>query len=199
MLKVQRIRFQYSQHRLLNHVSFTLSQGELLHIKGPNGVGKTTLLKVLCALHRPLKGNILYDNQSIDEDLSAYHAALYFIGHSPGFHGALTVSETLASYQDLSQNSISSVLKACDLWSLRSVSCRFLSLGEKKRVALSRLMLQDRPLWILDEPYTGLDAKGCDWVNQLICQQMERGGSVILTAHQSIALQGRAIREYVLT
>ncbi|MBI3560934.1 MAG: cytochrome c biogenesis heme-transporting ATPase CcmA [Gammaproteobacteria bacterium] len=202
-LHASQLRCERGNRTLFTDLSFHISSGQLLQIEGANGSGKTTLLRSLCGLFEPSAGNIFWCQQPINADSMGYHTQLSYVGHLPGFKLDLSPLENLAFAQGmLGQQphppALMSALDNIGLYGFETTPCRALSAGQRRRVALARLLLTKTPLWILDEPYTALDRAGTDRLNALLVQHLQTGGLVILTSHQSVNLQAVTIQRLAL-
>jgi heme exporter protein A len=170
--------------------------GELLHIAGSNGSGKTTLLRTVCGLSRPATGEIRWQGQSVRTLGDEYRRHLAYVGHHDGVQGELTLAENLRAYLCLSSDSASSrdvvqhALERLGLSPYRSFPAKMLSQGQKRRLALARLLVTDKPIWILDEPLTALDLPSCRLVSELLAQHLTRGGMVVMSSHQDFEIPG---------
>lgn len=177
------------QRRLLFHsVSFELAAGEVLRIEGPNGSGKTTMLRMLCGLYVDFEGEV-------DWDLD--HYPLY-IGHRTGVKDQLTAEENLGwlarlyagkeTNREAGPADIRHALQEVGLRGFEDVRCDSLSEGQRKRVNLARLYLIRSAAWVLDEPFSAIDASGVEKLQRRIEWQCEQGGVVVLTSHQPLEL-----------
>ena len=175
---------------LFSHLSFVLKPGELLHVTGVNGSGKTTLLRTLCGLTRPQVGEIRWDSTAINQLGDDYHAQLAYIGHANGIQGDLTPKENLSVASSLSGNAdiaaIAQTLERLGLAAYLHFPAKILSQGQKRRLALARLMVEHKPLWILDEPLSGLDVDSVSLMTAILMEHLARGGLIIITSHQDI-------------
>lgn len=198
LLQVNNLSCVREDRTLFGHLSFTVAPGDLLQIEGPNGVGKTSLLRLLTGLSQPFAGEVCWNGENIRHCRDEYHANLLYLGHHAGVKAALTPFENLKFYQQLHHPQQQDI----DLWQIlaRVGLAGFeenptgqLSAGQQRRVALARLWLCDKlSLWILDEPFTAIDKQGVKVLEQLFLAHAERGGMVILTTHQDLTLmQGR--------
>ncbi len=199
MLEVSDLECRRGDRLLFSGLSFTLEPGTLLHVRGRNGSGKTTLLRALCGLLTPDAGSIVWngeDTRRLGEDFQA--DTLYF-GHLNGIKGDLTGVENLRVSATLdgdrvAENQLWEALGQMGLTGFEDLPTRVLSQGQKKRVALARLLLSEAPLWILDEPFTALDVDAVDQLQLLIAEHVAHDGLVILTTHQEVALTSGQIR-----
>ncbi len=176
---------------LFADISLTLEAGEVLQVEGANGSGKTTLLRALCGLVPLESGQIRWCGRDIDAAGSEYFAALAYVGHAPGVKRELTARENLAVARALGAGAAAetdAALARLGLGPLADTSLRRLSAGQCRRVALAGLLAAPASLWVLDEPFTALDAEGRCLVEQLIGEHCARGGLVALSTHQPAAL-----------
>ena len=174
---------------LFKERSFTVEAGTLLQLQGDNGSGKTTLLRALCTLIPLDEGELRWRGELLPGAREAYFSEMVFAGHADGLKAGLTPLENLLcnlSDKQVSVDECVAVLERTGLAGKEQLPCRVLSAGQRRRVALSRLLLSDTALWILDEPLTALDASGRDLVASLIDEQVQRGGSVIYSTHQPL-------------
>lgn len=182
---------------LITQLSFALSAGELLHVAGSNGSGKTTLLRALCGLSRPSAGEVRWQGASIRALGEAYRRCLAFVGHSDGIQGELTASENLRVTVRLSGDNEKQVQQALACLGLAPASelpAKLLSQGQKRRLALARLLAAPRVLWILDEPFSGLDARSAATLHELLAEHLAAGGLVVITSHQDHDWRATTVR-----
>ncbi|MGQ0620832.1 MAG: heme ABC exporter ATP-binding protein CcmA [Panacagrimonas sp.] len=174
--------------RLLSDLDLSVSAGDVLHLRGPNGVGKSSLIEVLAGLRPALKGQLQRTQP------------MHWIGHRNALQGDLSVVENLAYWCAINEVGIGGLPTAMDrlgLSRLKSRPARTLSAGQKRRVALARLLTAPRPLWLLDEPLSGLDAAGVVLLGQLMNEHVATGqGAILVTSHQP--LPGRLPRVTVV-
>ncbi|MCE7527586.1 cytochrome c biogenesis heme-transporting ATPase CcmA [Polynucleobacter sp. IMCC 30228] len=180
---------------LFSELTQLIKPGQLLHIVGKNGSGKSSLLRILCGLLSPSSGQVKWSGQAIRTDAEQFNAQLIYLGHVPALKGDLTAAENLLSAalcrQDaLSISEVDDVLRKVGLLALRNTMVRTLSQGQKQRIALAQLQLQPRKqFWLLDEPFNALDRDASDALQQCIQQHLQLGGIVALSSHQEILLQ----------
>jgi len=175
---------------ILRDVSFTVRSGEFLKITGPNGVGKTTLLRVICGLLPAETGEIEWNGKPVLGVADEFHADLAYLGHLNSLKADLTARENLKFLsglrQRLSEADVDAALDRVGILSRGDLPARSLSAGQKRRLALARQLLAGASLWILDEPVTNLDMAGVALVEELIEQHVAAGGLAIAAAHQRL-------------
>ena len=193
MLEARALTCIRGERQLFQNLNLTLTAGECLHVRGENGVGKTSLLRLLTGLAKPEAGEVLWNQQSIAKDPSLYHRELLFLGHRDALKEDLTALENLQLYAVLDDIQLPDEKALAALWrfGLRGrenlpVSC--LSAGQKRRVLMARMLTRQAKLWILDEPFNALDLHAVQDLQGLITEHVEQGGLVILTSHQEVQL-----------
>ncbi len=193
VLQVAELECVRGDRLLFRSLSFELKPGELLHIEGPNGCGKTSLLRILCGLGQPEEGEILWNSRPIRKVHHEFLEQLAYLGHHPGIKGELTPLENLRLVTRLHRThegtDLEQILADANLDTHMEVPARTLSAGQRQRIALARLLLQQASLWILDEPFTSLDVHGIAWVQTLLDGHLRKGGLVVLTSHQKVKTQ----------
>lgn len=183
---------------LFTGVTCQLRPGELLRVRGANGAGKTSLLRMLCGLLEPTQGQVLWRGRNIAALREEFGAELIYLGHAAALKDDLTPLENLQVACTLAAQPMATVdaRRALDNAGLRghqNTQVRRLSQGQRRRSALARLALAQTqarwaPLWVLDEPFNALDADACAWLAGLIQAQLDRAGTVVLTSHQDVPL-----------
>lgn len=186
-----------SKQRLLQAVSLHVAAGEMVHIQGQNGSGKTSLLKLLAGLLRPDAGTITYAGQDIWSDIVGYQQKICYLGHKNGVNPNLTVREHCQLDWPAAPE-IDQSIKDLALWSVKDRLYSLLSAGQKRRVALLRLCLSSAQLWLLDEPLVSLDAEGAAWLSSALHQHTAKGGQVLYSSHHSLAGHTPNQRVYAL-
>ena len=181
------------EKQLFADLSFQVKSGECLHVRGQNGVGKTSLLRLLTGISKPESGDVLWNRQSICSEPQTYHRDLLFLGHRDALKEELTALENLKMYAAIDDVALSdeNAISALHRFGLRGrehlpVHC--LSAGQKRRVLMARLLTRQARLWILDEPFNALDIHAVAELETLITDHLILGGIVILTSHQSMSL-----------
>ena len=174
-------------------LSFALGAGDALVLTGPNGSGKSSLLRVMAGLLPPLAGTLAWNGSAVAEDSAAHRARLHFVGHLDAVKPVLTVLETARFWGGLRGGDAASAEAALDrfgLGPLASFPCRLLSAGQKRRLALARLVAAPAPLWLLDEPTSGLDRDATSDLEAAIAEHRAAGGIVVASTHIPVALAG---------
>ncbi|MCW3150334.1 cytochrome c biogenesis heme-transporting ATPase CcmA [Stutzerimonas stutzeri] len=184
---------------LFEQLELRLESGQMLQISGPNGSGKTSLLRLLCGLMQPTAGQILLKGQPLESQRSELARNLLWIGHAAGIKGLLTPEENLswlcALHQPADREAIWQALAQVGLRGFEDVPCHTLSAGQQRRVGLARLYLAPPPLWILDEPFTALDKHGVAQLERHLARHCEEGGLVVLTTHHTLTEKPAGYRE----
>jgi heme exporter protein A len=176
-------------------LSFRLPAGAALVLTGPNGSGKTSLLRVVASLIPPAAGRLAWGDAPIAADLAGHRARLHYVGHLDAVKPALTPRETLGFWAALrglpTRRSAAAVAEALGAFALDAVAdwpCRWLSAGQRRRLALSRLLVIPAPLWLLDEPSLALDDDNRERLERAIATHRSSGGRVLLATHTPLAL-----------
>ena len=184
LLQVAQLACERDERCLFSGLQFSVRAGEIWHIKGPNGSGKTSLLRQLAGLLPVDKGDISFPAEK----------SLLYIGHKLALKEQLTANENLAWLTALSTPSTEqqrySALAKVGLRGFEENLISHLSAGQKRRVALARLHLQTAPLWLLDEPLTAMDQEGIKDQQGWFSEHLEKGGALVFTSHQDLTLDG---------
>jgi heme exporter protein A len=164
-------------------ISFTISDGEMLSVTGPNGAGKSTLLRLVAGLLAPRHGRVALE--PVDD--GEMKAAIHYLGHLDALKGALTVRDNLDFWRSLwGSGDIDAALDAVGLRRLADLPAGILSAGQRRRVAIARLLLAKRPVWLLDEPATALDDDAEAVLGTLIAAHLAGGGMAIVATHRDL-------------
>lgn len=197
MLSVHELACERGERLLFKNLCFELGKGEALLVRGGNGRGKTSLLRILCGLSVPAAGVVRWRGDSIGRTHEQYGREMTYIGHANGIKDDLTPMENLRlaaalGGRDLDSGTATAALEQVGLSCCLDFPVRVLSFGQRRRVALAGLMTAGARLWILDEPLTGLDAEGGAMVERMIRDHVVAGGLAVMTTHQALALGGLA-------
>ena len=191
------------QRVLFTELKLTISAGEILHIQGSNGSGKTSLLRILCGTLQPDNGTVLWQSEDIRTCRSTYYEQLAYIGHNNGIKLELTPHENLswlAAIKGISAESqIDLALTQSGFSRDRDVPCIHLSAGQRRRVAIAWLFMTQASIWILDEPLTAIDQDGIDIARSRFNQHLDDGGLIVLTGHQHLEFEGRKTKTLQLS
>ena len=199
MLEASQLECIRGDRRLFSGLDFSLAGGELLYLHGHNGSGKTTLLRTICGLIAPSAGEVRWKGRNIRRQRDEFAADVVYIGHKNGIKDDLTGIENLriACRLDgmaLSEAQAWDALEAIGLRGHEDLPVRVLSQGQKRRVALARLLVNEAPLWVLDEPFTALDKAAVQLLQTVIRDHVSAGGMAILTTHQEVELTSGEVK-----
>jgi len=203
MLEAHDLAARRGDAQLFSGVSLSLGPGTALFVRGPNGTGKTTLLRILAGTTQAAAGRVLWRGEQVGPFHPALRACAVFIGHAPALKDELTAEENLASLATLhgAPAERAAVLEALNAWSLsrqRALPARVLSHGQRRRVALARLWLLSRPLWLLDEPATALDDAGQVTLRDALAAHLVAGGIAVIATHQDLPVASGAHQSLLL-
>jgi heme exporter protein A len=176
---------------LFKGFALRVEPGEVVHLTGRNGAGKTSLLEAIAGLRAIEQGQLT----------APAREAIHWVGHKNGLHPALSAVENLAHWCGLAgapAGGIAAALDRVQLRAARARPARSYSTGQKRRVALARLLLQARPWWLLDEPLSGLDVDGAGLLAQFIAEHRAEGGAVLVTSHQALPAACGPVRDVAL-
>lgn len=191
MLEAISLQCIRGERELFNNLSFALDSGEMLLVSGPNGAGKTSLLRLLCGLSPPASGQILWQGEPVRVQRSKYCRRMTYLGHHNGVKEELTPLENLrvatgVAGVDAGEGKLHAALDRVGLAGYEELPAKLLSQGQKRRVALARLLLADARLWILDEPLAALDVQAVVLVEEMLAAHLADGGLAVLTTHQPL-------------
>jgi len=200
MLEASQIECVRGSRRLFRDLSFRLEAHQALRVRGENGSGKTSLLRIVAGLSPAESGRVSWNDGNIHTLGEDYLRDLLFLGHSNGLKDDLSPVENLRYALALTgvisdEPALRAALAEQGLAASADLPVKLLSQGQKRRVALTRLSFSaEKPLWILDEPFTALDAVSVERLARTIAKQLQRGGIVMFTTHQEVELPGATMR-----
>lgn len=187
---------------LFTDLDLTLAAGEALQVVGPNGCGKTTLLRAVCGLTRAERGALVFRGAPLDGNPETFRSELLYIGHENGLKLELTALENLRALRGIAARrrdlSLEAALERAGLEGFEDRPVRTLSSGQRRRVAMARLLIVEAVLWLLDEPFTALDEAGARLVNALVDEHLNAGGGIIFTSHIPLSLTRGPPRQIAL-
>lgn len=196
MLEARDLECMRGERRLFAGLSFSLEAGELLQVRGPNGSGKTSLLRMLCGLVPPASGEVRWRGSPLKEMAEDFYREVAYLGHLPALKDELTAEENLRVASGLEGVEIDrretwAALKRMGLGGRELLPAKVLSAGQRRRVALARLLVCGAALWVLDEPLTALDKSAMALVQSLLSEHLARGGVAVITTHHDLDLPSR--------
>ena len=183
---------------VFDHLSFALASGDALLLRGPNGAGKSSLLRVLAGVLEPAAGDLSWDGRAVRQEVAEHRTRLHLIGHGNALKNALTARENLhfaVAACGAPAAGVAPALEAFDLGPLAEVPALYLSAGQKRRLALARLVAAARPLWLLDEPDTGLDVASRAQLVQAVADHRTGGGIVVIATHGELTVAAPHVLE----
>lgn len=189
-LSVQDLACTRGGRRVFSGLSFAAAAGEVLQVRGTNGSGKSSLLRLLCGLLPAASGCVQWQGRTIAAHDAQFHGQLAYLGHADGLRGELTVRENLLFCWHLAGGRVDAATGRAALarWGLAArehEQVRFLSQGQRRRVALVRVLLSQRPLWLLDEPHAGLDTDGEQLFETSLAAHADAGGLAVVATHRT--------------
>lgn len=203
MLEINDLACTRGDNLLFSGLSFSLSDGELMQVQGENGKGKTSLLRMLCGFLMPAGGEIRWRGENIRDLGEDYYAEMIYLGHYNAIKDELNALENLRINAGLAGCEINdkealAALRYMGLRGRENLPVKVLSQGQRRRVALARLLVSNARLWILDEPLTALDVGAVGLMQELIGAHLAKKGMVIFTTHQPLEVAGIETRRLTL-
>jgi heme exporter protein A len=191
-LCVEKVHVWRGDRHVLKGVSLEVRAGELMHVSGPNGTGKTTLLRVVSGLLRPEQGSVAWRGNPIASAPADYQNALAYASHEPALKSDLTAIENLRFMVGLKRrvtaSELQTSLERTGVASCADLPARVLSAGQRRRVAMARVLAFRAALWLLDEPFTNLDTSGSALMTALLEEHIAQGGLAVVVAHHDLNL-----------
>ncbi|MDH5546348.1 MAG: cytochrome c biogenesis heme-transporting ATPase CcmA [Gammaproteobacteria bacterium] len=200
MLETAQLQCIRGDRMLFRDLSFSVNEREMLYVRGENGSGKTSLLRILCGLMVPAEGEIRWNGENVKKLGEEYNKDLLYLGHKLGTKADMTAVENLRVSSSLAGHPISEdeawdALAEIGLKGREDLPVKVLSQGQQRRVALSRLLVSKAKLWILDEPFTALDVKAVAQLQDILAAHLDKNGMIIITTHQDFQVSSGTQRE----
>lgn len=195
-LRLRGLAGRRGDRRLFAGLDAGAAQGEALILRGPNGSGKTTLLRMLAGLLAPEAGRIEWGGADIANDRAAYREEVHYAGHAASLKGALSAQANLhfwARYLGGTADNVPHALDRMGVAHLAELPVSALSAGQQRRLSLARLLIAQRPLWLLDEPTVALDSDGQAQLDGLLKEHLDAGGVAVIATHAPLAVVGCVI------
>ena len=195
-LTAEKLACVRGERRLFDNLYFKVKAGQALAVEGANGAGKTSLLRLLAGFLTPASGRVVIAQDGKDsDDAEDRGKRIGWLGHQDGLKPQLTVAEQLTFYAGLyGRKADATVLERVGLARQAELPCRYLSAGQRRRLALARLVTSQRPLWLLDEPFAALDTSGQALVAQLMALHCGQGGIIIAATHDPLGLGNESLK-----
>jgi len=194
-LELKNITCERGNRQLFEKLEFALAVGHAIHIRGENGSGKSSLLKIIALLNHPQQGEIFWQGESVYKFPESYVDELLYLGHKGGINLQLTAVQNLNWYLAIQgkadsacNEQYSDVFKLLGLYGFEDIPARQLSAGQRRKILLARLILQEKKIWLLDEPLVSLDSQTIKTLEDLMNRHLEQGGLIIFSSHQDIKL-----------
>jgi len=199
MLECINLECMRGDRRLFSGLNFSMNEGELLHIKGANGSGKTSLMRIMGGLMLQTDGEIRWNSNNIRKLREEYQKDMLYLGHLPGIKADLTALENLRvnmamSGHEISEDEAWKALGTIGLKGREDLPARVLSQGQQRRVALARMLVTKAKIWILDEPFTALDVKAVAMLQDVLSEHIGKKGMIALSTHQDFKLSQGNLR-----
>lgn len=194
MLLANNLSFKRNSRKIFSNLDISVSPNKIIHIKGRNGIGKTTLIKVLVNMIIPNTGDIYWNGKNIKKNISEYYNNLTYIMDTNTSKNEMTVIENIKFWMKLNASKIKikeidAILQLLLIEPYKNTKTNFLSAGEIKKLELCRLIIEQKKLWILDEPYVGLDASVIEIVNETFNNHINNNGMIIFSSHYNPELR----------
>ena len=203
MLRAAALECVRDDRTLFAALSFAVEPGQVVAIEGRNGSGKTSLLRILCGIRAPDAGTVYWGGADIAALGPDYHLHVAYVGHADGVKLDLTPRENLEFAAALGSRrsgaDSEAILRRVGLFALEDIPTRLLSAGQRRRLALARLLATNAALWVLDEPLSSLDRAGIELFESLLSEHLSAGGLSVMTTHHRLALSGDRVQRLDLS
>lgn len=195
-LELKNISCERGTRQLFEKLNVSVSAGKVLHVRGENGSGKSSLLKIIALLNHSQKGEVFWQGENVAHYPEKYFENLLYLGHKGAINLQMNAVQNLTWYQNIQgQGDVSSTqqyeqaFKTLGLYGFEDIPVRHLSAGQKRKVLLARLILQNKKLWLLDEPFVSLDKPSIEILEVLMNRHLDQGGLIVFSSHQEVSIE----------
>ena len=193
MLLTKNISLFRDGNRIFENINLSLGSGKIIGLKGKNGSGKTSLIKTILCILEPTSGSLFWKGKNIEKNLYDFYNNVTYIADRTSSLKQLTVTENIKIWKNIfiskiNDEQIEKILITLKLNNYKNKKTNILSLGETKKLELLRLIIENKKIWILDEPFTNLDTEAVDVIKQTFEDHCKKEGSIIFSSHQSVQI-----------
>ena len=193
MLLTKNISLFRSERKIFENINLSLGSGKILGLKGKNGSGKTSLIKTILCILEPTSGSVFWKGKNLEKNLYDFYNNVTYIADKTSSLKQLTVNENIKIWKNIflskiNNDQIEKILHILKLDSYKNKKTNILSLGETKKLELLRLIIENKKIWILDEPFTNLDSEAIDVIKQTFEDHCRKEGSIIFSSHQNVQI-----------
>ena len=193
MLLTKNISLFRSERKIFENINLSLGSGKILGLKGKNGSGKTSLIKTILCILEPTSGSVFWKGKNLEKNLYDFYNNVTYIADKTSSLKQLTVNENIKIWKNIflskiNNDQIEKILQTLKLDSYKNKKTNILSLGETKKLELLRLIIENKKIWILDEPFTNLDTEAVDVIKQTFEDHCRKEGSIIFSSHQNVQI-----------
>ena len=193
MLLTKNISLFRDDKKIFENVNLSLGSGKILGLKGKNGSGKTSLIKTILCILEPTSGSVFWKGKNLEKNLYDFYNNITYIADKTSSLKQLTINENIKIWKNIflskiNNDQIENILQTLKLDSYKNKKANILSFGETKKLELLRLIIENKKIWILDEPFTNLDTEAVDVVKQTFEDHCRKEGSIIFSSHQNVQI-----------
>ena len=193
MLLTKNISLFRDDKKIFENINLSLGSGKILGLKGKNGSGKTSLIKTILCILEPTSGSVFWKGKNLEKNLYDFYNNITYIADKTSSLKQLTINENIKIWKNIflskiNNEQIEKILQTLKLDSYKNKKANILSLGETKKLELLRLIIENKKIWILDEPFTNLDTEAVDVIKQTFEDHCRKEGSIIFSSHQNVQI-----------
>ena len=193
MLLTKNISLFRDDKKIFENINLSLGSGKILGLKGKNGSGKTSLIKTILCILEPTSGSVFWKGKNLEKNLYDFYNNITYIADKTSSLKQLTINENIKIWKNIflskiNNDQIENILQTLKLDSYKNKKTNTLSFGETKKLELLRLIIENKKIWILDEPFTNLDTEAIDVVKQTFEDHCRKEGSIIFSSHQNVQI-----------